>query len=123
MALTTLGFLGMASFPGWHTDRDARTGEEIDVKPFPSRRVLKGIVLALGAASLLLMISALWQHVAAASAVAIITSTVRGNNVVGDVGAASTGLVWLSFALTVIAFQGALIFIISLQALDRLTDE
>jgi hypothetical protein len=113
----------MATFPGWHEEHDAITGSDIDIKPFPSRPVFKGVLLALSVASLLLLISALWQHVAAASVVAIISNTAQGHNVVGNVGAASIGLVWLSFALAMIAFQGALYEMLSIHLLDRLTDE
>jgi hypothetical protein len=123
VALTFLGFLGLATFPGWHEEVDPRTGSAIDIKPFPSRPVAQGVLLALGLASLLLMISALWQHVAAASVVAIVSKTAHGTNVVGDVGIASIGLVWLSFALTVIAVQGLFMEILSIHALDRLVDE
>jgi hypothetical protein len=119
VALTFLGFLGLATFPGWHEEVDPRTGSAIDIKPFPSRPVAQGVLLA----SLLLMISALWQHVAAASVVAIVSKTAHGTNVVGDVGIASIGLVWLSFALTVIAVQGLFMEILSIHALDRLVDE
>jgi hypothetical protein len=118
-----LGFLGLASFPGWHEERDARTGSDIDIKPFPSRPVTNAVIWALGTASLLLMISALWQHVAAASVVAIISTTVQGNNVVGEIGTASIALVWLSFALTVVAFEGIVVMALSIRLLDGLTDE
>lgn len=118
MALTGLGFLLLATFPGWHEDIDARTGNAIDIKPFPSRPVSQLVALALGAASLLLLVSALWQHVAAASVVAIISDTVQ-RGVVGHIGAASVALVWLSFALTVVAFQGIVVQILSIHLLDR----
>ena len=123
MALTGLSFLGLATFPGWHEERDARTGSDIDIKPFPSRPVSQAVAMALGAASLLLMISALWQHVAAASVVAIIATTGQGQGVVGDIGAASISLVWLSFALAALVFQGLVVMILSIHLLDRLTDE
>ena len=118
-----MSFLGLGSFPGWHEERDPRTGSDIDIKPFPSRPVTYAIAWALGTASLLLMISALWQHVAAASVVAIISSTVQAHTVVGDIGTASIALVWLSFALAVVAFEGIVIMALSIRLLDRLTDE
>ena len=123
MVLTGLGFLGMATFPGWHEERDARTGSDIEIKPFPSRPMSEAIGWALVAASLLLMVSALWQHVAAASVVAIVSTTAQGKGVVGDIGAASIALVWLSFALAMVAFQGMIVMILSIHLLDRLTDE
>jgi hypothetical protein len=123
MALTGLGFLGIATFPGWHEDRDARTGSDIDIKPFPSRPVLQAVAWALVAASLLLLVSALWQHVAAASVVAIVSTTAQGKEVVGNVGATSIALVWLSFALVLVAFQSLIVMAMYIHLLDRLTDE
>jgi hypothetical protein len=123
MAFTGLAFLGLASFPGWHEERDARTGSDIDIKPFPSRAVSKVVAFALGAASLLLMVSALWQHVAAATVVALVSSAVQGRDVVGHIGVASIALVWVPFALTVFAFQGMVVMVLSINLLDRLTEE
>jgi hypothetical protein len=123
MTLTGLGFLGLATFPGWHEERDPRTGSDIDIKPFPSRPVSQAVAWALVTASLLLMVSALWQHVAAASVVAIISTTVQGKGVVGNIGAASVALVWLSFALVLVAFQSLIVMILSIHLLDRLIEE
>jgi hypothetical protein len=115
--------LGLATFPGWRTEYDERTGSDIDIKPFPSSTASKVASLPLGSASLLLMISALWQHVAAASVVAIISNTAQRNNVVGHVGAGSVALVWLSFASTAIAFQSLMITVVTVFDFHRLTDE
>jgi hypothetical protein len=123
MALTALSFLGLASFPGWHEERDARTGADIEIKPFPSRPVTHAVVWALGMASLLLMVSTMWQHVAAASVAAILSTAVHGSNVVGDIEAASIALVWLSFALAAVAFQGIIAMALTVRLLDRLSDD
>jgi hypothetical protein len=74
-------------------------------------------------ASLLLMVSTLWQHVAAASVVAILSTAVHGSNVVGDIEAASIALVWLSFALAAVAFQGIIAMALTVRLLDRLSDD
>jgi hypothetical protein len=123
MALIALSFLGLASFPGWHEERDARTGADIGIKQFTSRPVTHAVVWALGMASLLLMVSTLWQHVAAASVVAILSTAVHGSNVVGDIEAASIALVWLSFALAAVAFQGIIAMAFTVRLLDRLSDD
>jgi hypothetical protein len=123
MALTGLSFPGIATFPGWTEEIDTRTGEDLDVKGFPSRPTSQAVEWALGMASQLLMVSALWQHVAAASVVAIISTTVQGKGVVGDIGAASIALVWLSFALTVVAFQGIAVMMLAIKLIDLLTEE
>ena len=44
--LAFVTFLLLATFPGWHEERDARTGSDIDIKPFPSRPVSQ-VALAL----------------------------------------------------------------------------
>jgi hypothetical protein len=121
LALAVLGFLGLATFPGWHEEIDARTGDRIDIKAFPSSKVSLFVAIALGAASLLLMVSALWQHVAAASVVALMSSTAQGKDVVAHAGLASMALGWMSFALATLAFQGIVISTFYVGFLDRLT--
>jgi hypothetical protein len=37
--LALLSTVLLATFPGWHEERDERTGSDVDVKPFPSRPV------------------------------------------------------------------------------------
>jgi hypothetical protein len=126
VALTSLSFLGLATFPvpGWHSEDDARTGSDMDIMPFPSRPVTNAVIWALGSASLLLMVSALWQHVAAAAVVALLSTTVQGKGVVvGEVGTAAIALVWVSFALAVVAFQGIVVMALSIRSLDRLEEE
>lgn len=122
MALTGLAFIGLASFPGWTEEHDARTGSNIDIKPFPSREVSQAIAFALLMASLLVLVSCLWQHVAAASVVTTVSSMSQ-QRIVGHVGAVAAVLVWLSLALVVFTFLGILVMIISIYTLDMLTDE
>jgi hypothetical protein len=132
-----MGFLGLASFPGWRQEPDSVdgsvvsltnsdtsiTGSDFDGKPFPSQLVSRLVCFALGAASLLLLVSALWQHIAAASVVSLVSATVQAGSVVGNIGTASVALVWLSFALAVVAFQGVVIMVISIYFLDKMIDE
>ena len=122
MALSCLAFFGLASFPGWTEERDERTGSDIDIKPFPSRAVSQAIAFVLLMASLLVLVSCLWQHVAAASVVTTVSSMSQ-QRIAGHVGAVAAVLVWLSLTLVVFTFLGILVMIISIYTLDLLTDE
>ena len=122
MAFTGLAFAGLATFPGWHEERDEKTGSDIDIKPFPSRPVSQAVAFVLLMASLLVLVSCLWQHVAAASVVTTVSSLSQ-RKLVGHVGAVGAVLVWLSLSVIVIALLGILVMIISIHLLDLLTDE
>ena len=122
MALTCLGFFGLASFPGWSEEHDETTGSVVDVKPFPARPVSQAIAFVLLMASLLILVSCLWQHVAAASIVTTVSSMSQ-QRVIGHVGAVAAVLVWLSLALVVFTFLGVLVMIISIYMLDLLTED
>jgi hypothetical protein len=122
MAFTGLAFAGFATFPRWHEERDPRTGSDIDVKGFPSRSLSEAITFLLALASLLLLVSALWQHVATASIVSTVSSMSQ-RKLVGHVGAAAAVLVWLSLTLVIVTFIATVIMILSVRLLDRLTDE
>jgi hypothetical protein len=122
MAFTSLSFAGFATFPRWRQERDARTGSDIDTKPFPSKSVSNAITFFLALASLLLLVSALWQHVATASIVSTVSSMSQ-RKLVGHVGAVAAVLVWLSLTFVIIAFIATAIMIFSIHLLDRLTDE
>ncbi|KAM0720896.1 hypothetical protein Q7P37_003181 [Cladosporium fusiforme] len=119
IALTLLAFAGTATFPNWQEDTDVRTGSEIDFKPFPSRVFSSGIRFSLFIAAILLLVSALWQHVAAASAVATIATISQGSLSV-SIGAAAIAFVWLSFALVVLAASAIHFMIVAIESLDRL---
>ncbi|SMQ48935.1 unnamed protein product [Zymoseptoria tritici ST99CH_3D7] len=122
IALSALAFFGLSTFPGWHEERDTRTGSDIVVKPFPSRPVSRACLFLLAFASLFLMTSALWQHVAAATAASIISTSTQGY-LSGSVGPAAAVLVWLALAFTAVAGIGILVMILSIHLLDGLTDD
>ena len=122
MALAGLAFVGLATFPGWVEEHDETTGSDIDVKPFPSRAVSQAIAFVLLMASLLILVSCLWQHVAAASVVTTVSSMSQ-HRIAVHVGAVAAVLVWLSLTFVVFTFLGILVMIISIYALDLLTDE
>jgi hypothetical protein len=122
IALSAIAWLGLATFPGWHEEHDARTGEDIDIKPFPSRSVSHMCLFMCCLATLFLLTSALWQHVAAATAASIISSSTQGY-LSAHVGPAAATLIWLAWALLVLPGIGLLVLIWSIRLLDRLTDE
>ena len=111
----------LATFPSWHTSIDD-SGSEREVKPFPSRPVSQVALILVIAAAVLLLVAILWQHanaVAFSSAVKILTaSAVRT-----EIGAAGTAVGWIGFALVATVGLGLLVMILSIQLLDRLTDD
>lgn len=122
MALSTLTFLGLATFPGWHEEHDPKTGSDIHVKPFPNRRVSNACLFFLCLASLFMSTSALWQHVAAASAASMITSATQGY-LTGHVGPAAAAMIWLASGLVVVSTIMLVVMILSIHLLDRLSDD
>lgn len=65
IVLAIFSTLLLATFPGWHEERDERTGSDVDVRPFPSRPVSQVALAATFVAAVLLLTACLWQHVAA----------------------------------------------------------
>ena len=119
LAFITIGLLW--TFPGWHTETDER-GSERDVKPFPSRPVSQ---IALGAtllASLLALVSMMWQHTASVAAATTAQDMTYGA-VKSQVGAASMTLGWIGLALMAIPALGLSVMIMSISLLDRLTED
>ena len=122
LALLLLGFAGLATFPGWHEEVDERTGEELEIKPFPSRDISRAAAKVLDLGAFLLLVSAIWQHVAAASAASMISSATQGH-VTTHVGAWAVALVWVGFVLSLIPAIGVETMITSFSLLDELTDD
>jgi hypothetical protein len=122
MALSILCLAGLSTFPTWRKERNVRTGSFVDIKPFPDRAVTRLCIAASALASALALIAALWQHIAAACAVAVIGAATEGY-VVGHVGTSAVALVWLSFSTTAVATMGAYLIAARYRALDRLTDD
>ena len=121
IALAFIATCLLASFPGWHEETDER-GSVRDVKPFPSRPVSQ---IALGAttiASVLALVSMMWQHTASVAAATTVQDMTYGA-VKSQVGAASMALGWIGFASLSIPAVGLLIMVMSISLLDRLTDD
>ena len=111
----------MATFPGWHEETD-EAGSERDVKPFPSRPVSQVALGSVSLASLLALVSMMWQHTASVAAATTAQDMAYGS-VTSRVGAAAMALGWIGLAFLVVPAIGLLVMILSIQLLDRLTDE
>ena len=113
-----ISFVLVASFPRWHTDvNDAES--EVDVKPFPSRPVSQVAQAAMSLAAILVLVSALWQHIATATAASMGGSLAYGT-VRGGVGTAAMVLGWGGLLLISLGAIGLLFMILSIQVLHDL---
>ncbi|KAF2176391.1 membrane fusion mating protein FIG1 [Zopfia rhizophila CBS 207.26] len=114
-------FILLATFPGWHEEKDFRTGSDVDVKPFPSRPVSQVALALIFIASIFVLVSVLWQHTASVAA-ATIAQDLGNGSVKSGVGTSAMVLGWFGFVLLIIVTIGLLVMILSIIVLDRLTD-
>lgn len=121
IVLAFLTFVLLATFPGWHTTTSS-DGSEHEVKPFPSRAVSQVALATIFIASVFVLVSVMWQHTAAVAASTIAQDFGNGS-VRSGVGTAAMVLGWFGFGLLVVVTLGLLVMILSIQLLDRLTDE
>lgn len=122
IVLTFVSTLLLATFPGWHEERNSETGSEVDVKPFPSRPVSQIALSNSFVAAVLLLIASLWQHVGAVGA-ATMAETANYGNIKVSIGGGAMAIVWISFTMEMIATIGLVVMILSIIVLDRLTDD
>ena len=122
IVLAFITFLLLATFPGWHEEHDARTGSDIDIKPFPSRPVSQVALAMIFISSVFVLVSVLWQHTASVAAAQIAQDFGNGS-VKSGVGTSAMVLGWFGFALLIIVTVGLLIMILSIRLLDKLTDD
>ncbi|KAH9826382.1 membrane fusion mating protein FIG1 [Teratosphaeria destructans] len=122
IVLAFITFLLLATFPGWHEEHDARTGSDIDIKPFPSRPVSQVALALIFISSIFVLVSVLWQHTASVAAAQVAQDFGNGS-VKSGVGTSAMVLGWFGFALLIIVTIGLLVMILSIHLLDRLTDE
>lgn len=120
--LATVSALLLATFPGWHQERDESTGSDVDVKPFPARPVLQISLTSSLVAGVLLLIAGLWQHVGSVGAAAMAGSANYGN-VKADIGTNVMVLTWIGVTVEISAAVGLFIMLISIMVLDRLVDD
>lgn len=101
IALASLSIFAIIQIPTWRVEVDETTGEEFDVKYFPSHLVLQTSVSSTSCAAMLALVAALWQHTAAAAAISLVESVGYGH-VKGAIGSIGVGLVWAGCALLII---------------------
>lgn len=111
----------MSTFPVWHEEID-ETGSVRYVKPFPSRSVSQIGCGMLAMAVLCIMISSLWQHTASVASATTAQNFAYGF-VKSEVGAAAMGIGWALLGAYFVVLLYLCIMILSIQLLDRLTDE
>lgn len=113
-------FLLLATFPGWHEERS--DGEEVQVKPFPSRPVSQAALALIFIASVFVLVSVLWQHTASVAASQVAQDLGNGS-VKSGVGTTAMVLGWFSFGLLVVVTIGLLVMILSINLVRNLQAE
>jgi hypothetical protein len=121
IVLAALSTALVATFPGWHEERDEHTGSDVDVKPFPSRPISQVALAASFVAAMQMLIASLWQHVGSVGAAAMAESANYGN-VRTDIGVGAMAMAWVGFTVQVVVTIGLLVMIVSIAVLDRMTD-
>ncbi|KAF2093733.1 hypothetical protein NA57DRAFT_16036, partial [Rhizodiscina lignyota] len=118
IALSFLVILGFCLFPSWHDEYDEWTGSEIEVKPFPSRRLVAACFIITSLSCVFALLSAMWQHTSAATVTTLAEVSAYGN-AKASVGAAAAAFAWMSFGFLGVAAMGILLMIASIQTLDK----
>jgi hypothetical protein len=98
IVLTTICFCFIVSVPGWHYEHDDFTGEDIDVRPFPSKPTVNIILATAISAAMLILIASLWQHTGAVAACAVIESVGYGS-IKTSIGPTAMALGWSACGL------------------------
>lgn len=121
IALAFVSLCLLLTFPGWHEEHDD-DGDDRQVKPFPSRPVMQLALAASTLASLLALVSMIWQHTASVAA-ATTAQHLGYGTVKSAVGPTSLVLGWIGFALMALVAVALLVMILSIRILDMLTDD
>lgn len=122
VALAFVAICLLLTFPGWHEELVEDGGSAREVKPFPSRPVSLIALAASTLASVLALVSMMWQHTASVAA-ATTAQDLGYGTVKSEVGAVSLALGWVAFAFMAITAIGLGLLIWSIRILDQLTDE
>jgi hypothetical protein len=93
----------LLTFPGWHVEEGSVEGDDVDVRPFPSRAIVNLIGFLLFFATVLSMVGALYQHTTAATLTVLVDSSTAGL-ISGHVGAGAIALVWLGVILSGVVY-------------------
>ncbi|KAF7939001.1 uncharacterized protein EAE98_001337 [Botrytis deweyae] len=108
-------FIILFTFPGWHDEEDS-AGMEIEVRPFPSRRLSNWALILVALASFLSFVSAFWQHISSATGASMVRSLSYGT-IRTVVGPAAMALAWGSVFFLFLTTFGLLIMIMSIKVL------
>ncbi|KAK5790389.1 hypothetical protein VI817_007676 [Penicillium citrinum] len=114
-------FILLATFPGWHEERD-ESGSDVEIKPFPSRPVSQAALALIFVASVFVLVSVLWQHTASVAA-STIAQDMGNGSVKSGVGTSAMVLGWFGFVLLVVVTIGLLVMILSIKMIRQLTDD
>jgi hypothetical protein len=121
IALACSALCLLATFPGWHYEHDEETGNDIDVKPFPSRPVAQLVLVSSLSSAIFPLVATLWQHTAAIATASAIRSAHYGNVSV-SIGVVSLVLMWASTALLATTAIGMLAMLMSMSRLEKVIE-
>ena len=121
IALAFVSLCLLLTFPGWHEEYD-EDGTGRDVKPFPSRPVSLTALAFSILASLLALVSMIWQHTASVAA-ATTAQHLGYGTVKSAIGPTSLVLGWVGFGSMALAAVGLLVMVLSIRTLNQLTDD
>lgn len=119
--LMLIGFCGLSTFPTWY-EETTPDGEEVEVKPFPSRAVSTFILGLYVLTTLFLLVAILWQHVAVVAHSATIEAAFNGA-IKGGVGTAAMALGWVAIGTNCLVVLGLGVMLVNLMLLRQLTDD
>lgn len=91
-----------------------------EVNPFPSKPVSQVALACLAVASLLTLVSVLWQHLSS-SAAAKMGEVLTYGAVTGHVGPTAAVLGWFGVFLFFLACMGLLVMVLSIRLLESMT--
>lgn len=117
-----MAFLILSTFPSWKTEVDSETGSEVDIKPFPRRKVQSAGFLVTILSVLFCLLAALWQHTSAATAATVIEVS-TSESVQASTGAIGAVLAWLGVLFAFLAALGGVVAQISRVRLDYLLED
>jgi hypothetical protein len=130
LILLSLGSIGLAifsfvvfgTFPGWHREKDSRTGDDVDLKPYPNELKALCCVASTLLGAFFTLLSALWQHTASATTATILRASAV-SVVKANVGSAGVALAWFVVVVWISVFLASLVIHLELLLLNRLTDD
>jgi hypothetical protein len=111
----------MAWVRRWRTETDDE-GSERDVRPFPSKLETRSILGLLVVATMLALVSILWQHIVS-SAVVGLSQNLSYGTIRGHVGTVAMVLGWGGVFVDVLLVFVVIVQILSLALLERIMED